>query len=192
LGGNVKASPHCPNFGTIPTILLLTAGCGGDPFVLVGDLPDPPDSGAITTDAKGDEDVLQEDSHVLDERRVDAYTASESDAQADRLRVAEAASDAADVVDGSDAVAEVGMTIEACAQVAAFTFGCGPPIYVNAPAQYCVLNQVANTAQTMPNPCVCDYSCACLLASGTSLCPGGESYQSCTIGTTGGMVVTCK
>jgi hypothetical protein len=82
----------------------------------------------------------------------------------------------------------------ACEPVPSATFGCGPPILVNLPSQYCVLNISPDTAQALPMPpsCSCNYTCECLQASGATLCPSGETFTSCSIGTTGGVVVECS
>lgn len=187
-------------------------GCSGAPFTFVGDVQNGDANvlpeinvamGDISVDVPGD---------ASDDRAEDgASITPKGDAHAE-----DASSETKDVVDGSavadarregsvaegstpsdtgaavEADSDAAIGSEACTPPASFTFGCGPPIYVNAPSQYCVLNQIPNTAQAMTNPCACEYDCACLVASGARLCPGGESYQSCSIGTTGGMVVVCK
>lgn len=183
--------------------LALLAGCSGAPFTFVDDaqngdadvLPEVNVAvGDISVDVPGDAsddraedgapstqrgDAREEDAPSEAQNAMDVGSIADAalESEADRVTI-EAATDAS--------VAEV------CIPPAPFIFGCGPPIYVNAPAQYCVLNQTPNTAQAMTNPCACEYDCACLVASGARLCPGGENYQSCSIGTTGGVVVVCR
>lgn len=191
--------------------LALLTGCSGAPFTLIddvqrGDADVLPDVGlaidssrmdalvAATPDGGGDgasdaasTDVREENAPVEAQGSVDTGRPPDSSVLDGPIDHGEAAVDAVT----PDAAVEATIS-DACIPPATFTFGCGPPIYVSAPTQYCVLNQGPDTAQVMSNPCECEYDCACLLVSGARLCPGGETYQSCSIGTTGGMVVVCK
>lgn len=187
-------------------------GCSGAPFTFIGeekgDADVLPDVGAVGVDTDSSRvDALAPSASdgsgevtAKETSADDRETAPEGDAQ-DELVEGPMVVDAGDAAVHDASMMDVAVTPEpvpeastkeACTPPDAFIFGCGPPIYVNAPTQYCVLNQGPDTAQVMQNPCACEYDCACLLTSGARLCPGGETYQSCSIGTTGGMVVVCR
>jgi hypothetical protein len=205
-------------------VLLLAAfavGCGGIPFVLGADTSgndggqgDGPD--VVSGDGGIPQGDLLPDTAFPDAPIDGARPTQDQDAEAGAPDAALEADVVVDAeVDGSETLpdAKFDSTPDAtpdaappdaapdapvCVPVAPATFGCGPPIIVNLPSQYCVLNTTPNTAQalSMPAACACDYTCECLVtstaASGARLCPGGETYQSCSVGTTGGVVVVCR
>lgn len=191
--------------------LALATGCGGAPFELVsaqdaGHLAhiEGPDTGSVVdAQAAPDSDV------VVDSGR-DAVGAQGADAAWDTGNVvvdsgawtkeASVVDSGPDVQDaGPDAGPDGGADAGQCTPIPPGTFGCGPPIIVDRPGQFCVLTApgapTPAVAVTMPAACQCaeTYSCECLgaMVRVLSLCQYGL-YQSCSVGTTGGVVVVCR
>jgi hypothetical protein len=170
-------------------IIATLAGCGGAPFALIDGVGG--DAGIPTADAEANHDT-----GVVKLPHESGF--APPDASPDAIDVIDAP-DAAD--DGAPEADPIDAPTEACTPIPARTFGCGPPIMVQLPGQYCIDQWGAPGATapaiTAPTPPVCrhcaeGYTCECLMAVlGSGVCRNG-AYQGCSIGTTGGLVVVCR
>jgi hypothetical protein len=178
-------------------------GCGGTPFTLEQPVSiDPPASSAPVAAAQGPQDSGAEANEDAGNETSSQDSGDEHEAEASIG--AEAAPEAAAVeaaapdagVDAAPEAAPIDPP-DGCTPLPPSTFGCGPPILVSRPGEFCIdqwgVGNPPAIAAPMPAACRCyeTYDCGCLVASGTALCPNG-TYVSCSTGTTGGVVVVCR
>jgi hypothetical protein len=182
-------------------LITCLTGCGGTPFTLeqtaVDTLPPtlPPVATAQSPQDSGAEANEDAGKQAPDQDSGDEHAAEGSAAEA----IAPDVGVEAEVDAGVDVAPEAA---PGCSGTVPTTpFGCGNSGFT-MPTQYCVYQSGGTAADSvvgLPTPLTCQchntYTCECLLGAAASkdkLCAPGWTYVSCSVGTTGGVVVNCK
>jgi len=156
------------------------AACGGAPFLGIDGVP---------VDASSSSEApVSRDASALDALAVDALAPPIVDARSDARPLVDAS--ARDAIGEAPPIADAAVDGDACAADVhddVCPMGAGSSTF-DAPEQFC-LEGAQPSIVDMPAACLCEYSCACLLARWSYSC---GVISSCGYDARGGLVVVCQ